>query len=198
MAQTPPPRVGFQMDIRTGYSLPMGTAAETLAMSDVVSGQVPLIVDIGAKLMPQLFIGGYLGFGFGGAGGRGKTNCDANGFDCTAMDLHIGIEAQYHILPAGAVNPWIGYGLGWESLSMSTSAGGVTRSSSVSGFEFARLMGGVDFRVLTRVRRGPVRRSVDGDLQLGLQWRHDQRHRHPRVADARRALRIFPVRRSAL
>ena len=71
------------------------------------------------------------------------------------MDLHIGIEAQYHILPAGAVNPWIGYGLGWESLSMSTSAGGVTRSSSISGFEFARLMGGVDFRVSRVFGVGP-------------------------------------------
>ncbi len=150
LAETPPPRVGFQMDIRTGYALPMGTFAENVKMSDIASGQVPFIVDIGGKVIPELFIGGYLGLAFGGAGGRQKDLCDNSDLDCTVFDIHFGAEAQYHILPGGPVNPWIGYGLGYESLGMSVSRNGTTTSSSVGGFEFARFMGGVDFRV-TRV-----------------------------------------------
>jgi len=150
LAQTPPERVGFQMDIRTGYSLPMGSFVKDVDLSNAVSGQVPFIVDIGGKPIPELFIGGYFGMGFGGFGGTSSDACKAAGEDCAAVGLHMGVEAQYHILPRGSVNPWVGYGLGYESLGRAVSRNGVTASASVGGFEFARLMGGVDFR-LTRV-----------------------------------------------
>jgi hypothetical protein len=155
LAQAPPPRTGFQMDIRTGYSVPMGKLAEGQKLSDTTSGQVPIIVDIGAKVIPELFVGGYLGLGFGGAGGATANSCDANGVDCVSVSLSLGIEAQYHILPAGQVNPWIGYGLGYQSLAMGASKGGVSSSISYGGFEFARLMGGVDFRVSRVFGVGP-------------------------------------------
>jgi hypothetical protein len=148
--KAPDPRVGFQMDIRTGYSLPMGSYWKNADLSDVASGQVPFIFDIGGKVIPALFVGGYFGLGFGGAGGTSADSCKANGASCSAVAFHLGVEAQYHILPAGQVNPWVGYGLGYESLGAASSKNGVTTSSSVGGFEFARLMGGVDFR-LTRV-----------------------------------------------
>lgn len=155
LAQTPPARTGFQMDIRTGYSVPMGSAQANVDLSNMVSGQVPIFVDIGAKLIPQLFIGGYFGLGIGGAGGTSKDACNANGWDCSAVTVHIGVEAQYHILPAGFVNPWVGYGLGYESLGLATSKNGVTNSTSVGGFEFARFMGGADFRVSRVFGVGP-------------------------------------------
>ena len=138
LAQTPPERVGFQMDIRTGYSLPMGSFVKDVDLSNAVSGQVPFIVDIGGKPIPELFIGGYFGLGIGGAGGQLKDNCP----NCNSVGLHFGAEVQYHILPAGFVNPWIGYGLGFES-----SAVGDSSSIGFGGFEFARFMGGADFRI---------------------------------------------------
>ncbi|HKO50613.1 MAG TPA: hypothetical protein VJV79_22975 [Polyangiaceae bacterium] len=157
-AQTPPARKGFQMDIRTGWSMPMGTAfggGQGLTPSDtrlweITSGHVPFIVDIGAKVMPELFVGGYFGLGFGGAGGKTLDACEASHSDCSTVDLHFGVEAQYHILPAGLANPWIGYGLGFESFGLRQSANGISRTTTLTGFEFARFMGGVDFRI-TRV-----------------------------------------------
>jgi hypothetical protein len=76
-AQTPPPapedavpqaRTGFQLALRTGYMVPFGqaTGAPGDTMGNTFSGQVPLIVDIGGKLTPNVFLGGYLGLGFGG------------------------------------------------------------------------------------------------------------------------------------
>jgi len=134
------------MDIRTGYSLPMGKVQSGPTggvgvgsnMSDWFGGQVPFIVDIGGKVIPELFIGGYFGLGIGGAGGQLKDNCP----NCNSVGLHFGAEVQYHILPAGFVNPWIGYGLGFES-----SAVGDSSSIGFGGFEFARFMGGADFRI---------------------------------------------------
>jgi hypothetical protein len=163
LAQTPPPRVGFQMDIRTGYSLPLGKLANgTPDLSDSISGQVPFIVDIGGKIIPELFIGGYFGMGFGGAAGAGKTQCEASGSSCSTLGLSFGVEAQYHILPGGMANPWIGYGLGYESLTMTQSAGGTSVSATLSGFQFARLMGGVDFRINRVFGVGPF-----VDLSMG-------------------------------
>jgi hypothetical protein len=156
---TPPARTGFQMDVRTGYSVPMGKlfgssdqqgAASGMKLSDLVSGQVPFIVDIGGKLIPELFLGGYFGLAFGGAGGSAKRACDVGGESCVAVGIHLGIEVQYQIRPAAFVDPWVGYGLGIESLGVSAARGGTTESIGYGGFEFARLMAGVDFRV-TRV-----------------------------------------------
>ena len=135
------------MDIRTGYSLPMGKVQSGPTggvgvgsnMSDWFGGQVPFIVDIGGKVIPELFIGGYFGLGIGGAGGQLKDNCP----NCNSVGLHFGAEVQYHILPAGFVNPWIGYGIGIES----GAVGDGSKSVAWGGFQFARLMGGADFRL---------------------------------------------------
>src|SRR4051794_2710215 len=76
----PPAHVGFQLGIRTGYALPMGKAtASGAGMSDLFSGQVPLFVEIGGKPSPNVFIGGYLGLGFGGSADKA---CDRSGVSC--------------------------------------------------------------------------------------------------------------------
>ena len=159
----PPARTGFQMDIRTGYSIPMGTAfgessdQDTTKLTDIASGQVPVILDIGGKVIPELFVGGYLGLGFGSAGGDFKKLCDARGRKCSAVDVHLGFVIQYHILPAGSVNPWVGYGVGVESLGLSnvSTSNTTTDTATITGFEFARLMGGTDFRVSDVFGLGP-------------------------------------------
>lgn len=160
--QTPPPRVGFQMAFRTGYSVPMGSimknaagAGGELKMSDVTSGQVPIILDIGGKVIPELFIGGYFGLGFGGTAGQVHDSCKAANESCLGVSAQLGIEAQYHILPAGSANPWLGYGIGFESLALSESHDNATQTTSFGGFQFARLSGGVDFRVNRGFGVGP-------------------------------------------
>ncbi len=153
--EVPPARVGFQMDIRTGYSIPMGSVDKGDKTSDFFGGQVPIIVDIGGKVIPELFVGGYFGLGFGNTSGALKQACDDNNASCLAIGLHIGVEAQYHILPHASANPWIGYGLGLESLAFQVTQGNTTQSASFSGFEYARFSGGVDFRVSRAFGVGP-------------------------------------------
>jgi hypothetical protein len=186
----PPPRVGFQMALRTGYAVPMGYArganpgsnAADLKMSDGFSGQVPLFIEIGGKIVPNLFLGGYLGFGFGGAAGEFDAICSGSGVSCVAVGVRFGAEVQYHILPGETANPWVGYGIGFESLALSMSAGGQTATDSFGGFEYAHLMAGVDFRLnrifgigpfvdfsigeYTRYHvEAPGLATIDGDIQ---------------------------------
>jgi hypothetical protein len=166
----PPPRVSFQMALRTGYAVPMGDArgaepcrgmspgacpppggpANDVAMSDLFSGQVPIFVEVGGKVIPALFVGGFLGLGFGGAAGQVGESCKQDRSDCTTVGVRFGAEVQYHVLPAEMANPWIGYGFGFESIALALSRGGQTSTSGLSGLEFAHLMGGIDFR-LSRV-----------------------------------------------
>jgi hypothetical protein len=153
----PPARVGFQMALRTGYAIPMGKANGGVRgdMSNLFAGQVPLFLEIGGKVNRYLFIGGYLGLGFGGTAGDLKTICESSGTTCVAIGARFGAEIQYHILPDRMANPWIGYGIGYESTGVSMSSGGQTGTISDNGFEFAHFMGGVDFRLSRAFGIGP-------------------------------------------
>jgi hypothetical protein len=153
----PPARVGFQMALRTGYSIPMGKANGSADgdMSNSFSGQVPIFVEIGGKPIRHLFVGGYLGLGFGGTAGDLNTLCSTSGTTCMAIGARFGAEVQFHAIPEGTANPWIGYGIGYESTGVSITSGGQTGTVSDNGFEFAHFMGGVDFRLSRAFGIGP-------------------------------------------
>ena len=59
---------------------------------------------------------------------------------------------QNHFVPEAGADPWIGYGLGYESLSENDFD---ERFSRYEGFEFAHLMGGANFRVSPSFTVGP-------------------------------------------
>jgi hypothetical protein len=163
-SDAPPARVGFQTAIRTGYTIPMGKVSGLPAddMTDSFSGQIPLFFEMGGKPHPNFFIGGYLGLGFGRAAGPLQRACDSSNITCTGIAVRLGVEFQYHILPAALANPWIGYGIGYESMRISMSRSGQSVDVTVTGVEFARFMGGVDFRVDPNFGIGPF-----ADVSLG-------------------------------
>jgi hypothetical protein len=173
----PPARVGFQMALRTGYSIPMGKVSNEPndAMSDSFGSEVPFLVDIGAKVIPNLFVGGYVGIGLGISVGALRDRCEESNATCLGSDLRLGAQVQYHILPQGNANPWFGYGIGFELISVSVKpngqpAGTIASSEDgtveASGFEFAHLMAGVDVRMSRGFGLGPFL-----DLSLG-QYSH--------------------------
>lgn len=165
LADAPPANRGFQLALRTGASVPFGKATNDLDLSDYSSVQVPFLVDIGGKPLPELFLGGYVGFGFGGPAGNTADFCEAVDAGCAGFGWRVGAEVQYHFIPGGKVNPWVGYGIGYEAVSL-----GIARDtwdeddeldeadvvvSALAGYEFAHLMGGADFRLNKVVGLGP-------------------------------------------
>jgi hypothetical protein len=147
---------GFQMALRMGPMFPIGDAAKDTPMGDIYGWQVPLVVELGGKPIPNLFIGGYLGLGFGGAGGKQADLCDKANASCVAASFRLGVEIQYHFTPAEKTNPWIGYGIGLESVGVSGSSNGRTVSQYLSGPEWAHFMGGLDFRLSKTIGIGPL------------------------------------------
>jgi len=153
----PAVRLGFQMALRTGYSHPLGKAngADGGKMSDVTTGQVPIMVELGGKVVPNLFLGGYLGIAGGMAAGALDDLCDDANYDCYALGIRAGLQGHFQLMPHGSTNPWIGYGIGYESLTISVSDGDDNGSFTNAGPEYARVMAGLDFRLSRTFGLGP-------------------------------------------
>jgi hypothetical protein len=158
--EPPPARRGFQMAFRTGVSFPIGSisGADNDAMSRDFGAQVPLFVELGVKLHPMIFLGGYTALSLGAASSDFKTaqGCGQGGRSCLTSALRVGVEVQVHFQPDERIDPWAGYGIGLEAASASASGGGTPEASeSFTGIELARLAGGVDFRFTPLFGIGP-------------------------------------------
>jgi hypothetical protein len=153
----PPAHVGFQLGIRTGFALPFGNVdgGSGDTMNNFFSGQVPFLFDVGGKPLPWLFLGGYLGVGVGGTAGTLDSVCSTPGVTCATATVRVGIEAIAYINAGEKVSPWVGYGIGFESSAIGISAPNGDSSVAASGPEFARFMGGVDFRLTKGFGIGP-------------------------------------------
>ncbi|MBF5045138.1 autotransporter outer membrane beta-barrel domain-containing protein [Aggregicoccus sp. 17bor-14] len=153
----PAPQTGFQMALRTGYGLPFGNSsgAPGDTYKGLVSGQVPVMLDIGGKLSHHVFLGGYLGLGFGGVGSELKGICATPDVTCVHASFRLGAQLQYNFAPAAKANPWLGYGIGIESTGVGASGPAGDTTMTAVGWELARLMAGVDFRLSHAVGIGP-------------------------------------------
>jgi hypothetical protein len=155
-AAPPPARRGFQMALRPGIAMPLGSTQKDVSQSDVFGPQFTAAADLGVKITNNIFIGGYLGIGVGGTGGKTADQCDAEKTSCSAVSARIGAQAHYHFIPQGKINPWVGYGLGFESSGTSQKVNGFSVSTTRTGFEVAHLMAGADFRISKDFGVGPV------------------------------------------
>lgn len=152
----PPPHTGFQVAARAGVAIPLGDAAKDMPLSDGLGAQFAAIVDIGGKVIPQIFIGAYLGANVGAVGSQTSKDCDqVQASGCLGLTYRIGVQLQYHIIPDGKVDPWIGYGIGYEATRVTGSSSGTTFSTTLVGPEYGHILAGVDFRLTKIFGIGP-------------------------------------------
>lgn len=151
----PMPRRGSQLALRSGAALPAGHLAGSSPMAALTATQIPLFMDIGAKISRYVFLGGYASVAFGGVTDRWERNgCRAK--DCGSYSTHLGAQIQIHFGSFERANPWIGYGFGYEWLWTTGSPGRTYR-----GPEYGRFMAGLDFRLSREFGLGPF---VDATL----------------------------------
>jgi hypothetical protein len=134
---------------RLGYSLAGGKTAQGSSMSDGLKGSIPIQVEGGYRVLPQLSVGGYLSYGPGLVG----SVCD--GASCSASVKRLGIEAAWRFQQAWLVAPWAGLGLGYEWASYKASDGGDELELAYRGFEYLDLQGGADYPVTDKLSMGP-------------------------------------------
>jgi hypothetical protein len=154
----PPANTGFQMALRMGYAIPLGSAtgAKGDDLSKSFGGQVPFLAELGGKITPNILIGGYLGLAFGGYGSAADAVCKPSNASCLTASFRIGAQIQYHILPAEKLNPWIGYGIGIESSAVAVKSPTIEASVAALGIDFAHFTAGFDYRLNKQVGIGPV------------------------------------------
>ena len=151
-----PSDVGFSFGLRVGYGIPFGNAAGT-PLNNVVFGMIPIGVDAGWFFNPHLYAGVYLYYGFGLAAGLGIDTCGEDESGCSAKTVRVGALVHWHFNPSGLLDPWIGGGLGYEALLLSSSNPetiDANQSSGIYGIA-ATLEGGLDLKPLKYMGLGP-------------------------------------------
>jgi hypothetical protein len=156
--------------LRSGYGLAGGKlAADGSDLGEVVAGQVPVELDIGALLRNGLYLGVFLHYGFGVLGSASSNACaDAERLlpgtevDCSAFGVRAGVELQYHF-GAGkkrkAADPWLGAGFGYDYLQWDVSARNAASSATITqsagGLEYFSGHFGVDLALADWFALGP-------------------------------------------
>jgi hypothetical protein len=160
----------FELGLRTGFGIPLGKAADGADddMSDVTAGQIPLWLDIGARIRERVFVGAYFSYGFGILGGDFSDACDeaeevadaaGASFSCSTSDMRLGAQAIYHFGAPSETHPWLGGGIGyeWWSFGQSVEVGSQEQSLGITGhgFEFLNVQVGGDFPAAENFAVGP-------------------------------------------
>lgn len=150
---------GFELGLRVGYGVPLGTAfqipvgatTQNAKWSDLISGMIPFWADLGYRIDPHWYVGGFFQFGLGFV----PSSLCGSGASCSENDLRFGLNVHYHFLPDGPIDPWVGLGAAYEIWNLSGSGGGVSASSSLRGFEFGNAQLGADYKLSPGFGVGP-------------------------------------------
>jgi len=157
------PAPGLEIGARVGYAFSAGNIGAApngsdQNLSDFVSGQWPLWLDLGYRLTPNWYLGGFFQYGFGTVNEDEQSGCRNANVSCSASDVRAGLMGRYQFAVAGPVLPWLGLGVGyeWGSFSVHQSLiGDSDTDTSRSGFEFANVQVGADYHLTPRVSVAP-------------------------------------------
>jgi hypothetical protein len=153
------------LGFRTGYGLPLGKVGELRlndttvsddALSDIYSGTIPLWIDAGSHVTPELMVGAYFAFAYAmiADGGEDNPNGCPEGADCYGTVLRFGAQGEYDFA-RGRLNPWLGAGVGYEIATATMDTVFFDGSSTASGAELL-LEAGLDLPASTRFGIGPM------------------------------------------
>jgi len=143
-------RVGYGLPLGTAYGIPVGAVVQNAKWSDLISGMIPFWADVGYRIDPNWYVGGFFQFGLGFV-----PSSFCQGASCSSNDLRFGLDVHYHFLPGGTLDPWVGLGAGYEIWNLSVSSGGISGSASTNGWEFGNAQLGLDFKFSPEVGVGP-------------------------------------------
>jgi len=143
---------------RLGYSIAGGDAAKDAAMDETtgIAGAIPIQLEVGYTVIPDLSIGAYFLYGIGRLSGDFSDECDAFDLDCSASVMRLGIQGIYtmsQLSPTFA--PWLGVGFGYEWAKTTMEGGGEEATFSFDGFELLNLQAGADFKASPNLGVGP-------------------------------------------
>jgi hypothetical protein len=157
-ARHPVESTGFQLSLAVEGQGPLGRVSRTgPQLRDVVEGEGAVALELGAKPVPELFLGVLVEGAAGNQGRTLRTTCRARENDCITTTGRIGVLARLYLTPGGARTGWVAIGTGVESTSTTAFLRGTTEKVSeltATGWEIARGSLGYDFRLSPAVGVG--------------------------------------------
>ncbi len=144
-------RAGPTAALRLSYAPALGSLARSEPISDAMSAQAPVQLDLLWRLGPAS-VGAYGSWGLGWVSG---SVCGAS--SCSASAARAGVQGLWAFGPLGEerVVPWAGLGLGWEWAFQDRERLGTKTSWTWQGAELA-LQGGAEWPVAGRFGVGPA------------------------------------------
>lgn len=153
----------FSLGARVGYALPMGSIAKDASLngatdlSKTASGMLPLWADVGYRINPHWYVGGYFQLGVVSTAGdlckrvAGDAACTSSG-----TNIRFGGLATYTFKPSAKLSPWLGASTGYEIVNVGVSVGTQSADFSAKGWEFIGLHVGADFHAAEHFSIGPA------------------------------------------
>jgi hypothetical protein len=140
---------------RLGYAIAGGDAVKDGKLSDLLKGTIPIQLDVGYAVIPDLTIGAFVSYGFGRLAKDVKDACDADSVDCSVSSTVFGVQGLYSFSSVSpTLVPWVGLGVGYESMKFKASLGGESATVTYTGWELAKLQAGADYK-MGSMRVGP-------------------------------------------
>lgn len=156
------------MSYQAGIAIPFGNA--TTGPGDSLGSRYNwqwdlFLIGLGLKVTENVYVGGYVDLTFGAKGNdptvraacRDRDSNLENDVTCGTYVMRAGLETRYSFSPASKADFWLGYGLGpvLAGQSINDRVNGRREATRVSGWEYARLSGGVVFRPVKAIGVGP-------------------------------------------
>ena len=140
------PAASNALELTIGASYAQGTGdlgGGFRSVEDLAGPGGGLEASVGWRAAPNLSIGGYVNLsGFG----------DSDMSSDDVVTASTGIKADWHFLPAAAIDPWVSVGTGVKMLGIRSG----DRDLALTGFELAKVQVGVDYRVNRQFAIGPM------------------------------------------
>jgi hypothetical protein len=135
--------------LRVAYGFPLGSVSRKDTLSSNLTGMLPVWLDAGYRVSRQFYVGAY----FQWAPAFVADDLCPKNLSCTGYDLRAGANVHWHFKWlvrdgswAGAFDPWVGLGTGYEGalLHFETLAGARSKET-FHAFEYANLQVGADY-----------------------------------------------------
>jgi hypothetical protein len=141
---------GLELDLSSGYVLPIGRFEPGRRISESVAALVPLVADIGYRFNDEWFLGVHGFYAFGVNSKTPEKNCP----DCNHNLFRIGLFGQYRYRLTPSARLAVGLGTGVQFFNTTVDQA-LQKSRSISGLELFELRIATEWLASEGVALGP-------------------------------------------
>lgn len=131
-----------------------GNTFSDYSAKDAFDYKVPFGFEAGFGLSKRFVVGASVYYGFISDNTKAGSGCEAPN-DCSDHDWELGLFANINFVPDRMLNPWIGFGFGYEIEAWSFKSPTFSNDGTLTGPQYLKLQGGLDFKVANGMSIGP-------------------------------------------